>query len=95
MYAIMAAMIGKIDKFGRIAIPKSVRDRLGLNAETPVEIKEEDGQIRIALASEVPPIRRAKDGLLVLWVDPASIALDPVRASREARLSELLGSQRP
>jgi len=89
--AIMASMIGKIDCFGRVVIPKGVRDRLGLHGGDSVEIMEQDGQIRIAALAEVKPIRRAEDGLLVLWAEPDSVEFDPVAASRESRLKEILG----
>lgn len=40
-------MITTIDKAGRLVIPKSIRDRLGLRGGEQVEVEERDGEIRV------------------------------------------------
>lgn len=37
----------KIDELGRVTIPKIIREELGLDAGTPLEIREENGKIII------------------------------------------------
>ena len=93
--AIMANVVGKIDGFGRVLIPKAVRDHLGMRAGDAVSIVEEDGHVRIIPGSDSTVIRRASDGFLVLWAEPESIPTDPVAQMRESRLRELRGSQLP
>lgn len=44
-------MRSAIDSAGRIAIPKALRDRLGLGRGRAVEIRERDGRIEIEPAS--------------------------------------------
>jgi len=41
-------MIATIDGGGRVVVPKDVRERLGLNAGTEVELTETDGHLEIA-----------------------------------------------
>jgi len=43
-------MISTIDSAGRLVIPKSIRDRLGLTGGQVVEIEERDGRIEIEAA---------------------------------------------
>jgi AbrB family looped-hinge helix DNA binding protein len=40
-------MITTIDKAGRLVIPKSIRDRLGLRGGEEVDVEERDGEIRV------------------------------------------------
>jgi AbrB family looped-hinge helix DNA binding protein len=57
-------MIVTIDKAGRVVIPAAVRDRLGLEAGTPLELTVEDAGIRL-VASAPPPTLVRRGGRLV------------------------------
>ena len=47
-------MRSTIDKFGRIVVPKAIRDRLHLSGGEPLEIEERGGAIEIrVVASDV------------------------------------------
>ncbi len=57
-----------IDKAGRIVVPKAMRDELGLNGGTAVEIALVDGRIEIDLIPTVVRLER-RDGRLVAVAD--------------------------
>ena len=46
----ISTMLSTIDPAGRIVIPKSIRDRLGLTGGQALEIQERDGRIEIEAA---------------------------------------------
>lgn len=58
-------MITTVDKFGRVIIPKKLRENLGINTETTLNISEEDKKIVIELVKEKTPVVN-RDGILVL-----------------------------
>jgi AbrB family looped-hinge helix DNA binding protein len=57
-----------IDKAGRIAIPKTMRDELGLSGGTEVEISLVDGRIEIDIIPTPMRLER-RDGRLVAVAD--------------------------
>lgn len=69
------AMRVAIDRSGRIVVPKSMRDGLGLVGPAELEIEEGDGQLVLrAVPSEVGLVER--DGLLLVQRDPGVAKLD-------------------
>lgn len=77
-----------IDGFGRLVIPKAVRDRLGLTPGTTVRIEEAQGGLVIRPARDEPQVTRV-NGVLVLTTPAVSPVEDGVRADRAARTSHL------
>ncbi len=57
-------MRSTIDGGGRVVIPKSIREHLGLAPGTVVEVAEHEGHVEIA-AAEAPIHLRAVNGVLV------------------------------
>jgi AbrB family looped-hinge helix DNA binding protein len=53
-----------LDKFGRIVIPKQVRDDLGLSAGSVLKLEERDEEIVLKPIAESSPLV-LKDGVLV------------------------------
>jgi len=53
-----------IDKAGRVVIPAAVRERLGLQPGTPLELSVEDAGIRLTPSAQPPALVR-KGGRLV------------------------------
>jgi AbrB family looped-hinge helix DNA binding protein len=51
-------MVIAIDKAGRVVIPASIRERLGLRPGTPLEVDVEQGTIRLAPAVAPPKLVR-------------------------------------
>jgi len=77
------AMQLTVDKFGRILLPKALRDDTGLHPGSMLEAKNQNGVIQLQLTEEVPLI--AKEGVLVYSGDSQGNLEDAVRREREER----------
>jgi len=82
----------KIDKAGRIILPKPVRDRLGLHEGSDLEIEETPDGVILKPAGRRPAMVR-KQGL---WIHTGTMpaGFDIVKAiedDREARIRHLAG----
>ena len=56
-------MRSTIDGAGRVVIPKTMRDRLGLTAQAAIEIRERDGRLEIEAApTPMSLVRRGRKG---------------------------------
>ena len=80
-------MIVKIDKAGRIVVPKRLRDRHGFKANAAVEAIEQPDGVLLRVAAQ-PPAMIKIDGLWVHQGVPESGAnwdrlLEEVRAERD------------
>lgn len=64
-------MRSAIDAAGRVVIPKSLRDALGLSAGQPLEISERDGRLEIVPAPT--PMRLVDEGDGVVAVADAEM----------------------
>jgi len=53
-----------IDKAGRIVVPKSMREELGLNPEEPLEIEVVDDHVEISHATGTARLVEGPDGLM-------------------------------
>ena len=80
----------KLDKFGRIVIPKQVRDDLGLEAGDRLEVREGEGVILLKPLREDGHII-VKDGILVFTGTIEGDILDVIRADREERIRHVSG----
>lgn len=87
-----APLSTRVDRFGRVVIPKAVRDKLGLRAGDEVEVEV------TAEGIEVRPVRRRgglveENGLLV-WdgeLDPSFDVVEQLDKLREAHERDALG----
>lgn len=77
-----------IDKFGRIVVPKEMRQRAGLHPGTEIEINEQGRDIVIK-HSEHEPLLRDEDGVLVYTGKAAGDIISAVRKQREERLLKI------
>jgi len=57
-------MTATVDKFGRVVIPKPIRDQLGMGPGCRVRIVEESGHVEVHVDSDEPALRY-EDGVLV------------------------------
>jgi AbrB family looped-hinge helix DNA binding protein len=83
----------KVDKEGRVVLPKPLRDRLGLRAGTSLEIEERPEGVMLKTVKLRVPIVRTAPGL---WVYTGAVLphFDAVRAveeDREDRIRKLAG----
>jgi AbrB family looped-hinge helix DNA binding protein len=84
------AMRTTVDRFGRVVVPKAMRERLGLRAGTALEIEEAQGHLLLRPVEDTSPLI-VKEGILVF----AGAALGDLEAAlaadREARGRRLAG----
>ncbi len=74
-----------LDKFGRVVIPKPVRDELHLTPGTPLSIRERNGELVLKPTWEEPALK-SKRGLLVFTGEPTGDLLEAVGTQRRERL---------
>lgn len=78
-----------IEEFGRILLPKQVRDQLGLNIQDRLSLEVKDGQLILQpLSQEV--LTDYEEGVLVVkseFVDSIEITIDNIRDQRINELS--------
>jgi AbrB family looped-hinge helix DNA binding protein len=80
-----------IDRFGRVVVPKELRDRFGFQPGTEIEINEQDSEIVIRQADQASPLQD-EDGVLVFAGKAVGDIVGSIRAQREKRLQKLSAS---
>jgi AbrB family looped-hinge helix DNA binding protein len=74
-----------IDRAGRLVIPKALRDALGLESGTPLEINARDGRLEIEPVPTAMRLERRGRGLVAVTDEPLpALDADDVRAVLEA-----------
>lgn len=86
-------MKATIDRFGRVVVPKDMRDRLGLMPGSEIEIKEHDREIVIKQAEQESPLR-IEDGVLVFAGTVIGNVAESIRKHREERIAKLSSGKR-
>lgn len=89
-FAIIKAMTLKVDKFGRIILPKPVRDRLNLREGAELHLVENEGGFTLTLIGRKPSMI-LKNGV---WVHFGRLPSEAkwetlVDEAREERIREL------
>lgn len=79
-----------IDNYGRVIIPKSIRDHLGLQAGAILEIEESNHDI-VLKALDVQPQLKSEEGILVFTGKMTGNAEDVLETIRATRLKGLEG----
>jgi AbrB family looped-hinge helix DNA binding protein len=88
-------MQATLDKFGRIVIPKRVRDDLGLEPGSVLKVEERGEEILLTPVCEDPAAALAwKGGVLVFTGEALEDLTDAVERDREERLALLAGRGR-
>jgi AbrB family looped-hinge helix DNA binding protein len=81
-------MIGTLDKFGRVLIPKKFRERLGITTNIAVNINDDGNRIVIeALQNDEPVID--KDGLLIFTGKVQGDLKNELISNRSKRINKL------
>lgn len=75
-----------LDRFGRVVLPKRVREALGLAPGTALRVEEAAGALHLRPLAEEPPLAE-KDGVLVFVGKPTGDLERAVREHRELRLT--------
>ena len=92
VYAILDGMTLKIDKAGRIVVPKPVRERLGLQAGMDLEASEGPDGILIRPAERRPSLVRK--GRFLVHTGELPVGYDILKAideDREERIRKVWG----
>lgn len=85
-------MITTLDKFGRVIIPKRLREHLGINSETTLNISEEDERIVIELVKEKEPVVD-REGILVFTGKLDKKSSDLIKSDRNKRMRKLIAGE--
>lgn len=80
----------QIDKFGRVVIPKRIRDHLGLKTGTVLYIEEHNHDIVLKIAENIPQIK-VKEGVAVYMAQATDDIESIVKDERDDRLDKLGG----
>lgn len=73
-----------LDRFGRVIIPKAVREDLHLTPGTILNLEKREGVIVLEPVWEEPPLRK-KEGILVFTGQAEGDLLDAVENQRQTR----------
>jgi AbrB family looped-hinge helix DNA binding protein len=82
-----------IDRFGRVVIPKRIRDELGLDVGDSLLIEQQGEGIVLKPAREGAPVKR-KGRVLVFAGEAREDPGDVVRKARDERMRKLVGQGR-
>ena len=81
-------MEATLDRFGRIVIPKRVREDLGLRVGSVLEIEERNDQIVLSVRREKPDLVR-EDGVLVYTGEAVGDIERAVEVRRRSRVRDV------
>lgn len=77
----------RVDRFGRVLIPKEVRDELGLEAGTVLRVERGDRELRLSPVSGEPLSH--EDGVLVYSGTADGELAGAVAAHRRGRIAQV------
>ena len=80
-----------LDKFGRVVIPKEIRDDLALKPGEVLQVEKSDHEVILKLLREEPALQM-KEGVLVFSGVATGNLKDAVRIHREEHLKKLVTS---
>lgn len=83
-----------LNRFGRVVVPKDIRDRLGLRPGTEIEIDEKGNEVVLKPVEHEPSLM-VKEGILVYSGKATGDIRDAVRAQREERVKQLSSGKKP
>jgi len=84
-------MEATIDKFGRIVIPKELRDLFGLKPGSTLKVDSSTEEITLKPVSEEPPLARKKGVLVITTEIPEGQDILPlIEEGRNERIEHLL-----
>ncbi len=77
-----------IDRFGRIVVPKELRDRVGFRPGTEIDIAQHERELVIKQVSQESPLQD-EDGVLVFAGNATGDITGNILRQREKRLLKL------
>jgi AbrB family looped-hinge helix DNA binding protein len=85
-------MVTTLDKYGRVIIPKKVREHLGIDTKSSLNISEDGKRIIIELIKEKAPIVD-RDGILVFTGKLEDKKSELIKSDRNKRMKKLLTNE--
>jgi AbrB family looped-hinge helix DNA binding protein len=82
-----------LDRFGRVVVPKEIRDRLGLRPGVEIEIDEKENEVVLKLVDHEPSLM-VKEGLFVYSGKATGDLRGVVRVHRDERLHKVLSGKK-
>jgi len=82
-----------LDKFGRIIIPKQIRDRLGLKTGEILEVEELENKVLLKPVKEESSLK-VKEGVIVFSGISIGDVSEAVRTLRTERINEIIRSMK-
>lgn len=79
----------RIDRFGRIVIPKKIRDEFGLTNNSEVTIESKESGIFVNPNISVPFVLD-KEGIIVVCSEPTEAFTDFIKKDRENRIRNIV-----
>ncbi|HTP06476.1 MAG TPA: AbrB/MazE/SpoVT family DNA-binding domain-containing protein [Nitrospirota bacterium] len=81
-----------LDRFGRVVVPKDIRDRLGLRPGAEIEIDEKGNEVVLKPVEQEPALM-VREGILVYSGTATGDLRGAVRAHRDERLKKASGKK--
>ncbi|MEK6656810.1 MAG: AbrB/MazE/SpoVT family DNA-binding domain-containing protein [Nitrospirota bacterium] len=78
----------KVDKFGRVVLPKDIRDNLDLKPGQVLKVEKSDDEIILKLLRKESPLH-IKDGVLVFSGAATGDIMEAVNLHRKERLKKV------
>jgi AbrB family looped-hinge helix DNA binding protein len=82
-----------LDRFGRVVVPKDIRDRLGLKPGAEIEINEQKNEVVLKLVEHGTPLK-LEEGVLVFTGTATGDLMEAVRTHREGRLLKVASGKK-
>jgi len=79
----------KIDKFGRIIIPKKIRNEFGLRSNSEVLIEAAGDGIIVHPGTSIPFVAD-REGIIVVCSEPTETFSDFIKKDREDRIKKMI-----
>jgi AbrB family looped-hinge helix DNA binding protein len=78
----------KLDKFGRVVLPKDIRDNLDLKPGQVLKIEKSDDEVILKPLRKETPLH-VKDGVLIFSGIATGDMMEAIRLHREERLKKV------
>lgn len=82
-----------LDRFGRVVVPKEIRDRLGLKPGTEIQIDEHGNEVVLKPVGNETPLK-LEDGVLVFTGTATADLMEAIRAHRKERLLKVASGKK-
>lgn len=82
-----------LDRFGRLVVPKDIRDRLGLKPGDEIEIDEHENEVVLKPVEHETPLK-IEEGILVFTGTATGDLTEAVRVHRDERLLKVASGKK-